>query len=112
MSDVAPLRSTGEPPHSQETTSMRTRFRGSIVAVTAAAAGAVFSLTMTRTAGQTPRPARIDGHPNFSGIWQANNEANWDLQAHDALPGAVMQPGIYPYDYARVPAAPVLALGA
>src|SRR5207245_3453974 len=35
-----------------------------------------------------------------------------DLQAHAALPGAVTQPGTYPYDYARVPAAPVLALGA
>src|SRR5207248_9808395 len=57
-------------------------------------------------------PARIAGHPNFSGIWQANNEANWDLQAHAALPAAVTQQGVYPYDYARVPAAPVLALGA
>src|SRR6185312_13927736 len=53
-----------------------------------------------------------DGKPNFSGIWQAANEANWDLQAHDARPGAVMQAGVYPYEYARVPAAPVLALGA
>jgi hypothetical protein len=26
--------------------------------------------------------------------------------------GAVTQPGVYPYEYARVPAAPVLALGA
>jgi hypothetical protein len=57
-------------------------------------------------------PARVEGKPNFSGIWQANNEANWDLQAHAARPAAVTQQGIYPYDYARVPAAPVLALGA
>jgi hypothetical protein len=34
------------------------------------------------------------------------------LQAHAARPGAVTQQGVYPYDYARVPAAPVLALGA
>jgi hypothetical protein len=34
------------------------------------------------------------------------------LQAHAALPAAVTQRGVYPYDYARVPAAPVLALGA
>src|SRR4029453_18471118 len=53
-----------------------------------------------------------DGKPDFSGIWQANNEAHWDLQAHDARPGMVTQPGVYPYEYARVPAAPVLALGA
>ena len=87
------------------------------VAIAAAAVGAVFSLSITRTSGQTPaappaRAARVGGKPNLSGIWQANNEANWDLQAHAALPGAVTQPGVYPYDYARLPAAPVLALGA
>jgi len=84
------------------------------VAVAAAAFGAVVSASITQTSGQAgaARPARIEGKPNFSGIWQANNEANWDLQAHAALPGAVTQRGVYPYDYARVPAAPVVALGA
>src|SRR5207247_6036558 len=82
------------------------------VALAAAAVSAVISVSVTRTAGQTTRPARIGTRPNFSGIWQANNEANWDLEAHEARPGAVTQPGIYPYEYARVPAAPVLALGA
>ena len=53
-----------------------------------------------------------DGKPDFSGIWQALNEAHWDLEAHEARPGAVMQQGVYPYEYARVAAAPVLALGA
>jgi hypothetical protein len=93
---------------------MRNRFSGSLVtvAVVAAAVGAVISLSVTRTVGQATRPARVGGKPNFSGIWQANNEAHWDLEAHAARPGAVTQPGIYPYEYARVPAAPVLALGA
>src|SRR5580693_8968553 len=93
---------------------MRKRISGSMitVAVVAAAAGAIVSLSVTRTEGQAARPARVGGKPNFSGIWQANNEANWDLQAHPALAGMVTQPGIYPYDYARVPAAPVVALGA
>ena len=51
--------------------------------------------------------------PNFSGIWQTNNEANFDIEAHPARPAQVTQPGYYPkYDFARVPAAPVLALGA
>jgi hypothetical protein len=82
------------------------------VATAAAAVSAVISVSVTRTAGQVSRAARTaDGKPNFNGIWQALNEANWDLQAHEARPGAVTQPGVFPYDYARVPAAPVLALG-
>src|SRR5262245_50464130 len=28
-----------------------------------------------------------DGKPDLSGIWQAVNTANWDLQAHAARPG-------------------------
>jgi hypothetical protein len=30
------------------------------------------------------RPATIGGHPNFNGIWQALNTANWNLEAHSA----------------------------
>ena len=72
------------------------------VALTTAAITAAVSVTVTRTAGQAVRPARtVDGKPNLSGIWQANNEAHWDLQAHDARPGMVTQPGVYKYDYAR-----------
>src|SRR5260370_27359969 len=84
------------------------------VAIAAAAVGAVIAASIMQTAGQaqSARPAAVGGKPNFSGIWQANNEANWDLQAHAARPAAVTQPGVYAYDYARVPAAPVLALGA
>jgi hypothetical protein len=95
---------------------MRRWSTGSMIAVALAVAAltAVISVSMTRRASQASLPAArtADGKPNFSGIWQANNEANWDLQAHEARPGAVMQTGVYPYAYARVPAAPVLALGA
>jgi hypothetical protein len=33
---------------------------------------------------QLDRPARIAGHPNFNGVWQALNGAYWNLEAHPA----------------------------
>jgi len=74
----------------------------------------VFSLVIAQNA--TPVSAadqsatgRIAGKPDLSGIWEANNTANWDLQTHEARP-MVAQPGFTPGSV--VPAAPVLALGA
>jgi len=91
--------------------------RGSTVvaALVAAALGAGATMLALRGGEQTARPVgprTTDGRPDFGGVWQALNEANWDLQAHEALPAVVTQPGVYKYEYARVPAAPVLALGA
>jgi len=87
--------------------------RSVLVAIAIAAVAVAISTFGTRTSGEAVQSARMaDGHPNFNGVWQALNEANWNLQAHDARAGAVTQPGVYPYEYARVPAAPVLALGA
>ena len=51
---------------------------------------------------------RIAGKPNFNGIWQASNTANWDLQTHASRPMA-SQPGLLAGS--TVLAAPVLALG-
>lgn len=100
---------------------MRNRFKGSTLATAVAAAtvGAIVSAAVTGLAGQgqgqdtAERPARTpNDRPNFNGVWQALNEAHWDLEAHAARPGMVMQEGVYDYDYAKVPAAPVVALGA
>jgi hypothetical protein len=88
------------------------------VAVVAAALGSIISWAVSgkstrRSGGSAAAVTRTpDGKPDFSGIWQANNEAHWDLHAHAARPAAVTQQGVYPFEYARVPAAPVLALGA
>src|SRR5262245_45499233 len=98
---------------------MAGQFKGSMVALSAIVAAVVSALITwgvaraggtSSAASSVVRPA--DGKPDVSGIWQALNEAHWDLEAHEALPGAVMQQGVYPYEYTRVAAAPVLALGA
>jgi len=85
-----------------------------VIALVAGAVGALISAAIPRTSGETGtgRGRSADGKPNFNGVWQANNEAHWDLQAHEARPGMVTQQGVYKFDYARVPAAPVVALGA
>jgi hypothetical protein len=46
--------------------------------------------------------------PDLNGIWQALNEANYDLEAHVVRPAMAVRPG----PYGPIPAAPVLALGA
>jgi len=81
-----------------------------------AAAGATFaaavSLLVTTVSGQQAStyraPRTPDGHPDLNGIWQALNEANWDIEMHVARPALALRPG--PYN--PVPAKEVVALGA
>ena len=73
--------------------------------------GLVLVAAMMVCAGQTtkqhsPRPAST--HPDLNGIWEAMNEADYDLEAHNAQPAMAVRPG----PFGPVPAAPVLALGA
>jgi hypothetical protein len=77
-------------------------------ALVTAALSAVF-LAAQLTGQQVYRAPRAPGgHPDLNGIWQALNEANYDIQAHVARPALAVRPG----PYGPVPAAAVLALGA
>src|ERR1700691_4444602 len=93
---------------------MRSWGKGWVIAASAAAVTAgLFSLITqsappASAAAAPATPGRIAGKPDFSGIWEANNTANWDLQTHKARP-MVAQPGLLPGSV--VLAAPVVALG-
>ena len=47
-------------------------------------------------------------HPNLNGIWQVLNSANYDLELHLARPAMALREG----PHGKLPAVPVLALGA
>jgi hypothetical protein len=53
-------------------------------------------LAVTTATAQTPTyraPRTPDGKPNLTGIWQALNTANWDVEAHAAGPSVVRELG-------------------
>src|SRR6059036_2850709 len=90
---------------------MGSRLKMLVVAAVAAGAGAGVALVTVPITGQTSAPTapRLPGgKPDLNGIWQALNEANYDLQAHMARPAMALRAG----PYGPLPAAPVLALGA
>jgi len=75
-------------------------------------AGVLLLLTLSVTLfAQTPvyrAPRTPDGKPDLNGIWQALNEANYDIEMHSARPAMATRPG----PYGPVPAVPLLRLGA
>lgn len=43
-------------------------------------------MVATAAPAQDSLPERVDGEPNFNGIWQAMGTAHWNLEAHSAEP--------------------------
>ena len=89
----------------------RNLVRGALIAGTSAAVTAVLVTALPVVAGQgqpSRGAARIAGKPNLNGIWQALNEANYDLEQHMARPALQLRAG----PYGPVPAKEVIALGA
>jgi hypothetical protein len=65
---------------------MRDRLKNGII-LSAAATAVVLLFMMTPIAAQAPAARTADGKPNFNGIWQALNTADWDLEDHVAAAG-------------------------
>src|ERR1700724_4162735 len=73
------------------------------------AVAAIIGLASAPVVAQEYRaPRGPGGRPGLNGIWQALNEANYDIEAHVARPAMALRPG----PFGPVPAVPMLALGA
>jgi len=76
---------------------MRIGFKAWILIGAALVAGLMVSRVSSKAqapAAQAYRaPRTADGKPNLNGIWQALNEANWDLEPHAATQGTVLALG-------------------
>jgi hypothetical protein len=75
---------------------MRSVFRGMTFVATIVASAVVWSCRPGQPAqgdsASYRAPRTADGSPDLSGIWQALNTANYDLQAHAARPALALMP--------------------
>jgi hypothetical protein len=60
-----------------------------ILLAMATAVATITTVLMNAQAPANPITRFPDGKPNLSGIWQANNTANWNVLTHQARPGPV-----------------------
>jgi hypothetical protein len=84
---------------------VRTSFAAAVIAIVGVGLGFVVGESLTPSGGgvaanqATSRgyraPRAADGKPDLSGIWQALNTANWDLQSHPARQGPVIALGAW-----------------
>ena len=73
---------------------MRNQYGRLIVRTAAVAVGLLLAVaTVTSQAPAYRAPRTSDGKPNFNGIWQALNTAYWDVEAHAAAQGPVLELG-------------------
>jgi hypothetical protein len=67
--------------------------RRSFLAAGAFAVAAGVVLVAAQQSAPYRAPRGPDGKANLNGIWQALNEADWDIEGHSAAPGRVMALG-------------------
>jgi hypothetical protein len=76
---------------------MLTGFRRALIAIAAAVAVVAVVWTQVPPASRATEaykaPRGPDGKPDLSGVWQAVNTANYDIQAHPARPALAVIPG-------------------
>ena len=68
---------------------MRKKFKNVVIASVTVGVLLLAGMLATAQAPAYRAPRTGDGKPNLNGIWQALNEANWDLQGHAAAQGPV-----------------------